>query len=115
MKFLLIAFALLGLGTAVASDLDFTLVNKTKRSFEAVYITSTENKDWDGNLLPNSQVLAAGKKLQVHFDTSAKIPTWDLNIVDNEGLVVTFLALKLSGVDTVTLKTVKGNIVATVE
>ncbi len=115
MKFLLILITFLSLGSAIASDLDFTLINKTHRSFEAIYVTSTENKDWDGNLLPNGQVLAAGKEIQVRFDPSAKSPTWDLNIVDNEGLVVTFPAVKLSGADTVTLKTVKGNIVAEVE
>jgi hypothetical protein len=115
MKFLPILLALFGLGRAGASDLDFTLVNQTHRSFEAIYLTSTENKDWDGNLLPNGQTLAAGKKRPVHFDPSAKTSTWDLNVVDNEGLVVTFSALKLSGADTVTLKTVKGNIIAEVE
>jgi hypothetical protein len=115
MKFLLFLIALTSLGTAAANDLDFTLINKTHRSFEAIYITSTENKDWDGNLLPNGQVLAAGGKLQVDFEPSAKNATWDLNIVDNEGLVVTFSAVKLTHVDTVTLKTVKGNIIAEIE
>ncbi len=115
MKFFLVLIALAGLGNAAASDLDFTLVNKTHRSFEAIYITSTDDKDWGGNLLPNGQVLAAGKKLQVDFDSTAKSPTWDLNIVDNEGLVVTFAAVKLTGVDTITLKTVHGKITAEVE
>lgn len=115
MKFLLVLLTLLGVGNAAASDLDFTLINKTHRSFEAIYITSTDNKDWDGNLLPNGQVLAAGKKLTVDFDPAAKSATWDLNIVDNEGLVVTFPAVKLNHVDTVTLKVVKGKITAEVE
>jgi hypothetical protein len=115
MKFLFLLFTLLGVGNALASDLDFTLINKTHRSFEAIYITSTDNKDWDGNLLPNGQALAAGKKLQVNFDPTAGSATWDLNIVDNEGLVVTFSALKLSHVDTITLKTVKGVTTAVVE
>ena len=115
MKFLLALITLASLGNAAASDLDFTLINKTKRSFEAVYITATGNKDWDGNLLPNGKALSAGGKLQVDFTPKDKSPTWDLNIVDNKGLVVTFLALKLPHVDTVTLKDVKGTITAEVE
>jgi hypothetical protein len=105
----------IGLQTAAASDLDFVLVNHTKRSFEALYITTPANKDWDGNLLANGQVLKANGELQVKFDPSAKSATWDVNIVDNEGLVVTFPAIKLAGMDRVTLTEVKGQVVAEIE
>jgi len=115
MKFLLALIALLGLGNAVASDLDFTLVNHTPRSFEAVYITASDNKDWDGNLLPDGRPLVAGGKLAVKFDSHAKSASWDLNIVDSDGVSVTFDDVKLSGADTVTLKVVHGKITAEVE
>lgn len=115
MKFLLLFCALLGLGNAAASDLDFTLVNHTGRSFEAVYLTASDNKDWDGNLLPDGKVLAAGEKLAVKFDPKAKSATWDLNVVDADGVAVTFDAMKLPGADTVTLKVVGGKITAEIE
>jgi len=115
MKPFLIFLVMIGFGNAVAADLDFTLVNDTKRSFEAVYISATDNKDWDGNILTKNRVLQAGGKLIVRFGSDAKSPTWDLRIVDDEGLSVTFTDLKLEGMDKVTLKDVSGKIQAEVE
>ena len=106
---------LLSVANAFASDLDFTLVNQTARSFEGLYITASDNKDWDANLLLDGKVLAAGEKIQVRFKNDAKSETWDLNLVDDEGLSVTFDKVKLAGVDTVTLKDVNGKITAEVE
>jgi hypothetical protein len=106
---------LLSIANAFASDLDFTLVNQTGRSFEGLYITASGNKDWDANLLFNGKVLAAGGKISVRFKNDAKSETWDFNLVDDEGLSVTFDKVKLAGVDTVTLKDVNGKITAEIE
>jgi len=105
----------LGHGYAAGSDLDFTLVNQTNRSWEAVYLTATSNQDWDGNLLPGNKPLAAHSQITIRFKRDATSPTWDLNVVDSEGLSVEFKALKLTGVDTVTLKIENGKITAVVE
>jgi hypothetical protein len=51
----------------------------------------------------------------VHFKNDAKLEAWDLNLVDDEGLSVTFDKVKLAGVDTVTLKDVNGQITAEIE
>ncbi len=115
MKFRFFLFILLGIANAFASDLDFTLVNQTTRSFEGLYITDSANKDWDANLLLNGKVLAAGGKIRVRFKRDAKSDTWDFNLVDDEGLSVTFDHVKLAGVDTVTLKNVNGKITAEIE
>ena len=115
MKFPLFFFFLLTIANAFASDLDFTLVNQTGRSFEGVYITASDNKDWDANILLDGKVLAAGGNIQVRFKNDAKSETWDFNLVDDEGLVVTFDKVKLAGVDTVTLKDVHGQFTAEVE
>ncbi len=115
MKPFLIFLVMIGLSHAVAADLDFTLSNETKRSFEAVYVSATGDKDWDGNVLTKNRVLQAGGKLSVRFERSANSPTWDLRVVDDEGLSVTFTDLKLEGVDKVTLKDVNGKIQAEVE
>jgi hypothetical protein len=106
---------LLSIANALANDLDFTLVNQTARSFEGLYITASDNKDWDANLLLNGEVLAAGGKIQVRFKNDAKSETWDFNLVDDEGLSVTFDKVKLTGIDTVTLKDVNGKITAELE
>ena len=100
---------------AFASDLDFTLVNQTGRSFEGLYITASDNKDWDANLLLDGKVLTAGGRIQVRFKNDANSETWDFNLVDDEGLSVTLDKVKLAGVDTVTLKDVNGEITAEIE
>jgi len=106
---------LVSVASAFANDLDFTLVNRTGRSFEGLYITTSDNKDWDANLLLDGKVLAAGGKISVRFKNDANSETWDFNLVDDEGLSVTFDKVKLAGVDTVTLKDVNGTITAEVE
>ncbi len=115
MKFHFFLFIFLGITSAFASDLDFTLVNQTGRSFEGVYITDSANKDWDANLLLDGKVLAAGGKIRVRFKRDAKSETWDFNLVDDLGLSVTFNHVKLAGVDAVTLKDVNGKITAEIE
>jgi hypothetical protein len=115
MKFPFFLFVLLSIANAFASDLDFTLVNQTARSFEGIYITDSGNKDWDANLLLNGKVLAAGGKIRVRFKSDTKSETWDFNLVDDEGLSVTFDHVKLAGVDTITLKDVSGKVTAEIE
>ncbi|MGH9879988.1 MAG: hypothetical protein ACRD6N_01030 [Pyrinomonadaceae bacterium] len=115
MKFRFFLFLLLSIANALASDLDFTLENQTARSFEGIYITDSNNKDWDANLLLDGKVLAAEGKIQVRFKNDAKSETWDFNLVDDQGLSVTFDKVKLTGVDTVTLKDVNGKITAEIE
>jgi hypothetical protein len=116
MKFRFFLFILLlSIANAFAADHDFTLVNETARSFEGLYITASSEKDWDANILLNGKVLAAGGKIRVRFKSDANSETWDFNLVDDEGLSVTFEKVKLSGVDTVTLKDVNGEITAEIE
>ena len=106
---------ILSIANVFATDLDFTLVNQTGRSFEGLYITASDNKDWDANILLDGKVLAAGEKISVRFKNDAKSETWDFNLVDDEGLSVTFDKVKLAGVDTVTLKDLNGTITAEIE
>jgi|SRR4030095_1364798 hypothetical protein len=115
MKSWFFLFILLSIANAFASDHEFTLVNQTGRSFEGLYITASDNKDWDANLLLNGKVLTAGGKILVHFKSDAISETWDFNLVDDEGLSVTFDKVKLEGVDTVTLKDVNGKFTAEIE
>ena len=114
MKFRFFLF-ILSVANVFASDLDFTLVNQTARSFEGLYVTASDNKDWDANILLDGKVLAAGAKIQVRFKSDARSEIWDLNLVDDEGLSVTFDKVKLAGVDTVTLKDVNGKITAEIK
>jgi hypothetical protein len=115
MKPLFALFVWLSVAGAFASDLDFTLINKTARSFEGVYITASDNKDWDANILRDGKVLAAGDQVEVRFRRDEKSATWDLNLVDDQGLSITFDDIKLTNADTVTLTDVKGKVTAEIE
>jgi hypothetical protein len=116
MKFRFFLFILLlSVAKAFAAEHEFTLVNQAGRSFEGLYITASDNKDWDANLLLNGKVLTAGGKILVRFKSDAISETWDFNLVDDEGLVVTFDKVKLEGADTVTLKDVNGKFTAEIE
>jgi hypothetical protein len=115
MKRPFVLFILLSVTGAVASDLNFTLINKTARSFEGVYITASDNKDWDANILRNGKVLATGGHIEVRFPRDAKSATWDLNLVDDQGLSITLDDVNLTNADTVTLTDVKGKVTAEIE
>ncbi len=115
MKTLLLLLTFFGVGHALASELDFVLVNQTGRSFEGVYISASDDKDWDGNIMTKGRVLASGGKIIVRFDKKAAAATWDLNLVDDEGLSVKFDDVNLTNVETITLKDVNGKITAVVE
>ena len=114
MKFCFLVL-LLSVANALANDLDFKLVNQTGRSFEGLYITSSDDKDWEANLLLEGKVLTAGGKIRVRFKHDAKSEFWDFNLVDDEGLSVTFNRVDLAGVDKITLKDVHGKITAEIE
>lgn len=111
----LLLLSLLGLGSAVASDLNFTLVNETSRSFEAVYVSAADDADWDGNVLPDGGVLAVDGKLAVKFQGAPKSAKWDLKVVDSDGVAVTFEDVNLIDVESITLKGEDGKYVAEVE
>ena len=55
------------------------------------------------------------EKISVRFRNDAKSEFWDFNMVDDEGLSVTFNKVDLAGVNTVTLKDVNGTITAEIE
>ena len=110
MKFTLAVLILSVVANALANDLDFTLVNQTGRSFEGLYVTASDNKDWDANLLPDGNALAAGGRIRVRFKNDAKSEIWDFNLVDDEGLSVTFNKVRLTDVDTITLKDLGGKV-----
>src|SRR4029450_1636412 len=115
MKRPFVLFILLSVTGPVASDLNFTLINKTARSFEGVYITASDNKDWDANILRNGKVLTTGGHIEVRFPRDAKSATWDLNLVDDQGLSITFDDVNLTNCNTVTLTDVKGKVTAEIE
>ena len=89
-------------------------MNQTGRRFEGVYITDFNNRI--GTQISFSREKCyRWEKIQVRFKNDAKSETWDFNLVDDEGLSVTFDKVRLTHVDTVTLKDVNGKITAEIE
>ncbi|GAT33874.1 hypothetical protein TSACC_22294 [Terrimicrobium sacchariphilum] len=116
MKAFLILILAAGLASAgMASDLDFDLVNKTSRDFEAIYISSSAEKSWHGNLLADGRKLDPRDTLKIRFSDKETSPTWDINIVDADGLSVAFDDVKLAGAQRIILTESEGKLVATVE
>ncbi len=115
MKLLLLGMLLFAAHTVVASDLNFTLVNETGLSFEAVYVSASDDKDWDGNLLKGDAVLAEKGQLVVKFATAETAKVWDMNVVDADGVAIRFEKVNLAGADTVTLRNVDGKVIAEVK
>src|SRR5436190_23227826 len=102
MKFRVFLFIVLGIANAFASDLDFTLVNQTARSFEGLYITDSANKDWDANLILSKKVLAAGRKIRTRFKRDTKSDTRHCNHLDDERLSYTYDHVKQTDIYTIT-------------
>ena len=115
MKTLFAILLLIGMSSAWAIDPDFILVNKTNRTFEGVYITALADKDWNGNLLANGEVLKPGSHVKVTFPKPSPQMEWDLNIVDDAGLSVEFHKLNLKHVEKVDLVDQDGKVQAVVK
>lgn len=106
---------LAGASSAWAVDPDFVLINKTGHDFEAVYVSSEQDKDWNGNILPNGKVLKAGGELKVDFPKRTPEMIWDLNVVDDSGVAVEFHKIDLKDVETITLLEKNGKVEAVVK
>jgi len=81
-------------------------VNQTGRSFEGLYITASDNKDWDAKYTSRRKSAAAGGKIQVRFRMTQNQEV-GFHLVDDEGCPVTFRKGKAGSGDTVTLKDVE--------
>ena len=99
----------------VARILTSFLLIRLRVDFEAVYSTSVEHKDWNGNLLKNGIGLKPGATVKVRFPGKETSVMWDLNIVDDAGLSVRFHNVNLAGADWIILVHGDGKINAIVE
>lgn len=111
---LLVTFAA-ALVSLQASELDFTLVNKTGHSIDALYLSASADKDWNENLLPNGTTLADGAKAAVKFAAKPADAAWDIRAVDDDGAVFTFEKINLVDAKTVTLEVKAAETSAVVE
>ncbi len=75
-------------GSALAENLDFTLVNKTGYPINEVYVSSAATKSWEEDIMGRDQ-LGEGESVDIQFDRGEKGCLWDLKVVyeDDESAV----------------------------
>ncbi len=115
MKFLVVLVLIASAGSALASDLDFFLINKTARDFGALYVSAADDKDWNGNLFADDFLLEPDAKVDVQFHEARDVAVWDLKFVDNSGVASRFDKVNLINVTTITISESNGEIVITAE
>ena len=102
--------ALLALGLALvtpssfaASDLDFTIANKTGYGIKELYVAPSASDQWEENLL--EEVLENGEEVEITFDAKAhKAKKWDIMITFVDDERVYWKGYKLEEISKMTLK-----------
>src|ERR1039457_2069139 len=101
-KFILTSSILLALIMSVAmsaraaSDLDFTIENKTGYDIKSVFVDETSSDKWSENLMKGQGVLKNGETFKIEFapeETSAK---WDIKVIYTDGEEAVWTGLKLT-------------------
>jgi hypothetical protein len=123
MKKLLLLSAMLlvfGVMTASAQVFDFTVVNKTGYTIDAIYVSPADDNDWGEDVLGEDQ-LPNGKSFEIKFDATYEklllafgVDKYDLRAEFSDGAEDEYYDLKLEDINTLTLTVdKKGNGVAT--
>ena len=106
--------AALGLTSAVlkAGEQDFSLVNKTGFTIDALHITPHSSDEWGEDIL-GKDTLEDGQTLNITFHRKEKAAMWDLRVEDGDGKSYTWEKLNLLEISEVTLYYRKGVATAT--
>lgn len=95
--------SLLAAGSALAENLDFTMVNKTGYPINELYVSSAATNDWEEDVLGRDQ-LDDGERVDIHFDRGSKGCRWDLKVTYEDGEDAVWQALDLCSISKVTLR-----------
>lgn len=109
-----IVFALLLVtyaGLAIASDQDFTIMNKTGMEIAKLYISPSAMEDWGGDVL-SVDTLATGDECDILVSRNESAEVWDLLIIAPDGTLVKWPGLRLNDFSRITLSVEKGQPVA---
>jgi len=100
---LVLALALIG-GQAMAGDQDFTLINKTGYTIQAVYVSPTSSNAWEEDVL-GQDVLANGQRVNIKFSRNTSACKWDLKVDWDDGSEPsTWSGFDLCSVSKITIK-----------
>src|ERR1700759_1819309 len=71
-------------GTALASDADFTLVNKTGAQIDDVYISPVKTDEWGKDIM-GKDALADGEKVDIEFPHGDGKCKFDIKVKYHDG------------------------------
>ena len=83
------------------SSLDFNLVNATGYDIKEIYLSPSGQKEWGPNVLKT--VLKDSLTLKLSFSQKANSEKWDLKAVYTDGEIAEWSAVKLTGIEKITL------------
>jgi hypothetical protein len=96
--------SILGLATSFAAegDLDFTLINKTGKVLDEVYVGPTSSEEW-GNDIMGKDVVGEDESVLITFHPKATAKHWDLKIVFQDGSSSVWTNFDLTTIDEITV------------
>jgi hypothetical protein len=106
-----VAALMAGSAAAFSGQQDFTLINKTGLVIDQVYVSPSNTKDWEEDIL-GQDTLADGAKVHITFSRDTSECMWDLKIVDEDDDEVVWTKLDLCKAEEITLKYEKGQATA---
>lgn len=96
-------FSSLGVGnTAAQGKQDFTLINKTGKVLEEVYVGPTASEEWGDDVMGQDTV-PEDASVHITFSPKAKADHWDLKIVFEDGSSSVWTNFDLTTIDEITV------------
>jgi hypothetical protein len=97
-------FSFLGLASSFAAegDLDFTLVNKTGKILDQVYVGPTSSEEWGSDIM-GKDVVGEDESVSITFHPKATAKHWDLKIVFQDGTSSVWTNFDLTTIDEITV------------
>ena len=94
-------------GVAFDGALDFTLVNHTGATLQAIYVSPLDSEGWEENVLGRDE-LSDGEAVEIGFSPEEKAVRWDLRVEDGKGNSAEWKSLDLREISRITLSIGEG-------
>ena len=92
----------LSASAALSGPQDFTLVNGSGSNICYVYISASNNENWDSDVLGAEECMAPGESMAVSFNAGDQ-PMWDLRVEDENGNYEDYRGFNLNEISTITI------------
>ena len=89
-------------GFAMASEYNFTLINKTGFEIIDLFFSPASRSDWGDEVL-TVDTIPNKEKMQIHVSRKEKADAWDILVNDEQGVAFRWPGVKLAEVSTLVL------------